>query len=169
MFSVRTPRARGAQCPVGSSVHTVCLGVTRQGASKFNQPLSFMTSSVTDMYYMFSVRDPARVLCPVSSRFLRARCVHRHTAPTRPRTTHPRVALHVLWCDSAGRVGVQPAAEPRHLQRYGHGEHASGAHPHARAMPSAQSVPPCMLRAPPPHPHASSHHPPPCRPPRASV
>eukprot|EP00964_Phaeocystis_antarctica_P072166 scaffold44095_cov50-Phaeocystis_antarctica.AAC.2 len=30
---------------------------TRQGASAFNQPLSFDTSSVTTMYHMFSVRS----------------------------------------------------------------------------------------------------------------
>ena len=29
---------------------------------------------------------------PVSSRFLRARCVHRHTAPTRPRASQPPVS-----------------------------------------------------------------------------
>jgi len=36
---------------------------TRQGASAFNQPLSFDTSSVTDMYRMFYVRS-ARALAP---------------------------------------------------------------------------------------------------------
>jgi hypothetical protein len=36
---------------------------TRQGASAFNQPLSFDTSSVTRMTYMFFVRS-ARALRP---------------------------------------------------------------------------------------------------------
>jgi len=36
---------------------------TRQRASAFNQPLSFDTSKVTDMTYMFYVR-PARALAP---------------------------------------------------------------------------------------------------------
>ena len=36
---------------------------TRQGASDFNQPLSFDTSSVTTMYNMFSVRS-AHALSP---------------------------------------------------------------------------------------------------------
>ena len=34
---------------------------TRQGATTFNQPLSFDTSSVTDMHHMFYVRS-ARAL-----------------------------------------------------------------------------------------------------------
>ena len=37
--------------------------------------------------------SPASWLCPVSSRFLRARCVHRHTAPSH--LPAPRVALQV--------------------------------------------------------------------------
>ena len=47
--------------------------------------MSLDTSSVTLMHYMFRVRTPLRVPRPVPSRFLRARCVHRHTARTRPR------------------------------------------------------------------------------------
>ena len=38
---------------------------TRQGASVFNQPLSFDTSKVTDMYAMLAVRS-ARALTPKS-------------------------------------------------------------------------------------------------------
>ena len=41
----------------------MCLGVPRQGASAFNQLVSFDTSKVTDMHGMFSVR-PARALAP---------------------------------------------------------------------------------------------------------
>eukprot|EP00964_Phaeocystis_antarctica_P009990 scaffold5448_cov59-Phaeocystis_antarctica.AAC.2 len=101
------------------------LHATRQGAYAFNQPLSFDTSSVTNMDSMFIVRSLPRACRAraVSSRFLRARCVHRHTAPTRPRASNPRVSLHVPRCDSAGRGSVQPAAEPRHVQRHDHVQH----------------------------------------------
>ena len=44
-----------------------------------------------------------------------------------------RVALHVPPCDSAGRLGVQPAAEPRHVPRHEHALHVYGAPP-ARAI-----------------------------------
>jgi len=37
---------------------------TRQNAYAFNQPLSFDTSSVTDMYGMFYVRSPRVPLAP---------------------------------------------------------------------------------------------------------
>ena len=37
---------------------------TRQHAYAFNQPLSFDTSSVTDMSYMFYVRSPRVPLAP---------------------------------------------------------------------------------------------------------
>ena len=80
-----TARALATSTPGSPST---CLGATRQGASAFNQPLSLVTSSFTDMNNMFYVRTPAHVLCPVSSRFRRARCVHRHTAPDRPSTPH---------------------------------------------------------------------------------
>ena len=63
-------RSRTSHPPASPST---CLGVARQYAAAFNKPLSLDTSSVTSMYGMFAVRTPARVLCPVSSRFLRAR------------------------------------------------------------------------------------------------
>ena len=44
----------------------MCLRVTRQGASAFNQPLSLDTSRVTNMHYMFTVRPPARAIWPQS-------------------------------------------------------------------------------------------------------
>ena len=54
----------------------------------FNEDVSsWETSSVTNMYGMFNVRPPARLPCAVSSRFLRARCAHRHRPPTRPRAS----------------------------------------------------------------------------------
>jgi len=38
---------------------------TRQGAAVFNQPLSFHTCSVTEMYAMFEVRFYACAFCPL--------------------------------------------------------------------------------------------------------
>ena len=54
---------------------------TRQAASAFNQPLSFNTSKVTDMYQMFNVRS-ARALPPHSleSGPPHARHLRRHQA-----------------------------------------------------------------------------------------
>ena len=54
MFQVRNTLAPVPPPPVSPST---CLGVTRQQASAFNQPLSFDTSSVTTMYLMFYVRS----------------------------------------------------------------------------------------------------------------
>ena len=101
----------------------------RQGAEKFNQPLSFNTSSVTNMWSMFSVRshrvcpgshslesDPESLCMP------RLRC--RHPTPSRlPGRTSSRIACPPF--DSAGRVRVQPAAQLRHVQRQGHEQHGN--------------------------------------------
>ena len=72
---------------------------TRQGASAFNQPLSFNTSKVTSMQFMFEVRS-ARALCPPSleSGHPRARRLHYHH-PTRPLNPHRACPPF----DSAGR------------------------------------------------------------------
>jgi len=56
------PASRLAPLPPASHA----LPSTRQGASAFNQPLSFDTSSVTNMYQMFNVRS-ARALGPQAS------------------------------------------------------------------------------------------------------
>ena len=48
---------------------------TRQDAAAFNQPLSFDTSSVTDMSYMFYVRFRLRLLPTLPSRATHARRV----------------------------------------------------------------------------------------------
>ena len=40
---------------------------TRQGANNYNQPVSFNTSSVTDMSSMFHVRSPRMCPAPQSS------------------------------------------------------------------------------------------------------
>jgi surface protein len=62
-------------------------------ASVFNQPLSWDTSRVTNMAYMFYVRS-ARALAPkpyVESSRVRAAC-----AATTPRPPAPRPASHAL-------------------------------------------------------------------------
>eukprot|EP00964_Phaeocystis_antarctica_P009989 scaffold5448_cov59-Phaeocystis_antarctica.AAC.1 len=133
----------------------MCLAATRQGAGAFNQPLSLDTSSVTNMRGMFQVRTPARaVLCPVGS------SVHAACTATPPPCAlappTPRVALHVPRCDSAGRVGVQPAAELRHVQRHEHGLHVLRAHPARVPCPVSSWFLRAPLRAPPHRPHASS-------------
>ena len=98
---------------------------SRQGASAFNQPLSFNTSSVTTMRSMFNVRS-ARALYAKSA--IEPSPAHR--TPRRPRLHgSPQLAPHQmpsfqLW---AGRVGVQPAAELRHVQRHRHEKHVQRA------------------------------------------
>ena len=78
--------------------HRMCPSLsTRQHAHAFNQPLSFDTSKVTDMRYMFYVR-PARALAPNSleSGLPRACRLRRrappHTLP--PPRRAPRPASH---------------------------------------------------------------------------
>ena len=108
-----------------TSPQTVCPPFdSRQSATAFNQPLSFDTSNVTGMQYMFYVRSsPSPAPNLQSSPPLHAACtaVARHLRP--PGTLHlvphrmPSVRL------SAGHVGVQPATELRHLQRHDHVRH----------------------------------------------
>jgi hypothetical protein len=72
-----------------------------------------------------------------------------HHRPSRlpARTSPPRIACPPF--DSAARVGLQPAAELRHLQRHDHGRHVPGALS-ARALgPQALSRAPCMPSLPP--------------------
>ena len=89
------------KCPIGLLVQALCLHghrptpsrlsprmsrpnappcVTGQDAYQFNQPLSFDTSSVTDMTSMFWVRS-ARASPPMSSWDFLAPCLHRHRLP----------------------------------------------------------------------------------------
>ena len=110
-----------------------------------------ITSSVTNMNGMFRVRPspcPAPKLQP--SPLLHAACtaVARHLPPPglhRPALHVPSLRLsaggvgvqpaaelrhlqrHEHGLDVLRRVGVQPAAELRHLQRHGHGRHVRGA------------------------------------------
>ena len=96
---------------------------TRQRASAFNQALSFDRSKVTDMQYMFYVRS-ARALAPSLESGPPRACRLRRRRPTPcrlPARTSLRVACPPF--DSAECGGVQPAAEPRHVQRHDHGLH----------------------------------------------
>jgi len=89
---------------------------TGQSAGAFNQPLSFDTSSVTTMAYMFVVRSARAPHRLVTLRTL----AHTLLAPAPSHTLappSPRAADLVCppfgW---AGGVCVQPAAELRHIQ-----------------------------------------------------
>ena len=76
--------------------------------------------------------------CPASSLHswvLPARCLRRRrsSTPSRHRARMSRL-FRCFPFDSAVRVGVQPAAEPRHVQRHEHAIHVSGA---LRACPAS--------------------------------
>eukprot|EP00964_Phaeocystis_antarctica_P047523 scaffold27491_cov49-Phaeocystis_antarctica.AAC.3 len=127
----------------------------------FNADVSnWDTSSVTEMSYMFRVRSTP-VLPRICSRALTCtldavapRLLARSLAPHRM----PSVRL------SAGRVGVQPAAELRHLQRHDHALHVprapvlcsqSADEPSpARCVHRGRPPPPASKPAPRPAPHA---------------
>jgi len=162
------PASRLAPLPPASDA----LPSTRQAASAFNQPLSFDTSSVTTMRDMFFVRS-ARALGPQAlSQAIPVHAAlvvpppHRRPSRLRARTSPPRIACPPL--DSAGRVGLQPAAELRHLQRHDHELHVLRAlracpwppslesgHPRARracrAATTPQALPPPGSHLFPPH------------------
>ena len=97
--TLRAPRSPAASClPARTSSRTVCPSfASRQGASAFNQPLSFDTSGVTYMYAMFYVRSspcPAPNLqssLPPHAAYNPA--VARRLPPSRPA---PRPAPHAL-------------------------------------------------------------------------
>ena len=97
-------------------------------ASVVNQPLSFDTSSVTNMRYMFQVRS-----CPCPAPNLQTSPpVHDACTATARRVLPPLgpyFAPHRMPSVrlSAVRVGVQPAAELRHLQRHNHALHVQRA------------------------------------------
>ena len=69
---------------------SMCLRVTRQDASAFNQPLSLDTSRVTDMFYMFKVRPPRAPYCP-SLRSDPPCTLHAPPPPSTPSRLYPRV------------------------------------------------------------------------------
>eukprot|EP00964_Phaeocystis_antarctica_P007052 scaffold3824_cov58-Phaeocystis_antarctica.AAC.1 len=136
---------------------------SRQTASAFNQPLSFDTTSVTTMFYMFGVRSspyPAPNLQPISLLCtLRAWCGR----PPPPACRLVYLAPHHIpsFRLSAGRGCVQPAAELRHLQCHHHEPHVRGALlpvpcPRSAVEPSLAH---CLHRGrpPPPGPHLAPH------------
>eukprot|EP00964_Phaeocystis_antarctica_P032960 scaffold18676_cov52-Phaeocystis_antarctica.AAC.3 len=101
---------------------------SRQGAVAFNQPLSFDTSSVTNMDGMFWVRSSPCPAPNLQSRALPCTLLAPRS-PAASRLPTRTLAPHRMCppFDSAGRVGVQPAAELRHLQRHDHGPHVQRA------------------------------------------
>ena len=117
--------------------------------------------------------------CPASSLHswaLPARCLRRHRYFTHSRLPARMPPLFLCTpLDSAGRVAVQPAAEPRHVQRRNHALHVSGL---LRACPATNqpphlgppstllatppllyrystATPPLLYALPPPDPHAA--------------
>ena len=104
-----TPRPHASRAVPLPASHTRLS--TRQDASAFNQPLSFDTSKVTNMDRMFYVRS-ARAMAPTALR--QAIPVHAACAAVAPRPLTPHRMPPPF--DSAGRVGVQSAAQLRHVQ-----------------------------------------------------
>ena len=76
--------------------------VTRQDADAFNQPLSFDTSSVTDMSHMFGVRS-AHALPPIPSRAL-ACTLHALPPPHTLPPPSPHAARFVSFAFRLGRA-----------------------------------------------------------------
>ena len=114
----------------------------------FNADISdWDTSGVTTMLGMFEVRSSP---CPApnlqSSPRLHAAC----TAVARRPPDPPHLAPHRMpsFRPSAGRVGVQPAAELRHLQRHDHGLHVLRALLPVPCPQTASRALPCTLLAP---------------------
>jgi hypothetical protein len=110
---------------------------TRQSADAFSQPLSFDTSSVTDMNGMFRVRfhlSPSAHTLPNCGPHTHTACAADVPFPL----CHlfvPRASLcRMSPLDSAECVSFQPAAELGHLQRHRHEPHVRGALPPACAF-----------------------------------
>eukprot|EP00964_Phaeocystis_antarctica_P138816 scaffold103466_cov54-Phaeocystis_antarctica.AAC.2 len=140
MFAVRSSPCPAPNVHSIPRLHATCPAVahrlpartlppfdSRQYASAFDQPLSFDTSSVTTMYGMFYVRSSPR---PAPNPQSSPPCTLR--APRSPAILPPpslNLAPHRMssFRLSAGRAGVEPAAELRHLQRHNHIRHVLGA------------------------------------------
>jgi len=149
----RTP----SRLPPPVSPLLMCLGVPRQDALAFNQPLSFDTSSVTSMEQMFNVRTPPRARAVPGAQSVPpcTRCVHRHRPNTPSRLPPARVAL--LMCLGVPRQYASAFNQPLSLDTSsvtGMAWMFSVRSPLARAVPGVQSAIPCTLRAPPPPPQA---------------
>ena len=105
-----------------SPSHRTCaLLATRQGAYAFNQPLNLDTSSVTSMSAMFWVRT----LAPTSTAELLTACGLRRCPRPPPSHLPARTSPRLVCppCDSAGREGLQPAGDLRHVQGHNHARH----------------------------------------------
>ena len=138
----------------------------RQLASAFNQPLSFDTSSVTNMDYMFWVRSSPCPTPNLHSRALSCTLPAPRSPAASPACRPACLAPHGMpsFRPSAARVGVQPVAELRHLQRRGHEPHVLGAllpvpcsHICNRAPPLHVACTAVARRLPPPSPHVVPH------------
>ena len=149
--------ATAAPRPPRLPTRIVCRLSTWQDTTAFNQPLSFDTSKVTRMSLMFYVRSARDLLPSLESAPPRAcRLRRRHPSPSRLLARTSRRTVCPLL-NSAGRVGVQPAAELRHVQSHNHARHVLRA---LRACPGpprhSQSEPTLCTPLAPPSPHAPS-------------
>ena len=110
--SVHAPRGRDHPPPPAAARPAPCalLATPRQYAYAFNQPLSWDTSSVTDMSSMFDVRCAPHPTLQSAV----ARPLPDHIRGTRRPVRRPSYPVHPP-CDSSGRnlpVGRQQAAHP---------------------------------------------------------
>ena len=148
---LRAARAATAECgPIAEwDVSAITeMSYVFYGLNNFDADVSnWDTSSVTNMYNMFYVRSsPCPAPNPQSSPPLHTACpaVAFRLPPPSPHLAAHRMPSFRL---SAGRVGVQPAAELRHLQRHEHGPDVLGALLPVPCPQSAVGPSPCMLRA----------------------
>ena len=151
MFRVRHAHfpAPNASSTPSTPPSSYALLSTRQSASAFNQPLSLDTSSVTTMKWMFKVRSArshAKLASPLHTVVppLRPTSLHKSRppisrgphlsctllAPSPPTSSNLQAHIPLTVCppfDSAESVGIQPAAELRHVERHKYGRDVSRA------------------------------------------
>eukprot|EP00964_Phaeocystis_antarctica_P123302 scaffold86955_cov45-Phaeocystis_antarctica.AAC.1 len=124
------------------------------GFGNFNEDLSnWNTSSVTTMFGMFWVRSSPCCSKSAVEPSLHAACTAVARRPRPPGTLYlfPH-RMPSFWL-SAGRVGVQPAAELRHLQRQTHAIHV----PQRVGVQPAAELRHLQRRGHGPHVHAHAH------------
>ena len=142
-----------ALSPARSPPRTVCPACDpRQGATAFNQPLGWDTSSVTNMYGMFDVRCAPRAPPPHLQSQPCPLCTHRALSVSRrlPPASRPaarRAPRVPCLRPSAGRDRLQPAPELGHVPRQTHALHVFRALPPA---PRPLPAPPISAVAPSP-------------------